>query len=441
MSKQDNTSSTRAVGLNDKKTINGWAIFDWANSAYALVISVAIFPIYFLSVTDPMIEFWGMSITNTGVYAFSVAFAYILLATISPLLSGIADASGRKMIFMKFFTTLGSIACISMFFFMKSVSHTWLIGSITFVLATIGFSGGLVFYNSYLPEIASQDQYDRVSAKGFAFGYIGSIILLVLNLVIITFPSTFGITDDYLPVRISFIMVGLWWLGFAQITFNRLPKDSKRKMKDGVILNGYREIRSVWKEVKAQKNILKFLVAFFFYSAGVQTVLYLASIFADVELKFASTELIALILLLQLVAIGGAYFFAMVSKKRGNKFSLMIMLSIWIVICLAAYGVVEKYQFYIIAAFVGIVMGGIQAISRSSYSKLIPRNTDDNTSYFSFYDVLEKLAIVFGTFSFATIEQLTGGMRNSVLTLGLFFLIGIIMLSKVTFQRGAIPES
>jgi UMF1 family MFS transporter len=427
--------SVPATILNDKRTIHGWAVFDWANSSYALVIAVAIFPIYFLSATNDTIMFFGKSITNSGVYAFSIAFAYILLAMLSPLLSGIADSSGRKMVFMKFFTLMGSLACISMFFFMEKLSYGWIIGTVAFILSTIGFSGSLVFYNSYLPEIASEDQYDRVSAKGFAYGYVGSVILLILNLIIIMKPGFFGITNETLPSRIAFVMVGLWWLGFAQITFRRLPKDVVTKTGARLIWSGYKEIRTVWQQVRQMKNLLRFLTAFFFYSAGVQTVLYLASIFAEKELHFETAELISIILLLQIVAIGGAYFFAFISKLKGNKFSLICMLIIWACICAAAYFVSQKMQFYIIASAVGVVMGGIQAVSRSTYSKLIPENTDDTTSYFSFYDILEKLAIVFGTFSFGFIEQMTGGMRNSVLALGFFFLLGIALLISVKFVR------
>ena len=428
---------TPELSLNNRRTINGWALFDWANSSYALVIAVAIFPIYFIDVTSDTIEFWGMTISNTSVYSFSVATAYIILVFLSPLLSGISDSSGRKMVFLKFFTTLGSIACISMFFLIRDVPNAWLVGSITFILATIGFSGGLVFYNSYLPQIASEDQYDRVSAKGFAYGYVGSVILLVINLVVILKPEWFGIVNENLPVRIAFIMVGLWWLGFAQITFRRLPKDTLIKSSNKLIWEGYREIKSVWRQLKKMNNLVRFLIAFFFYSAGVQTVLYLASIFADKELNFGSSELIAIILLLQVVAIGGAFAFARLSKIKGNKFSLITMLIIWAIICGAAYGVQAKIQFYVIAAAVGLVMGGIQAISRSSYSKLIPQNTTDTTSFFSFYDVLEKLAIVFGTFSFGMIEHVTGGMRNSVLALAFFFIIGILLMLSVTFKGKA----
>lgn len=425
--------STSTTKINDKRTINGWALFDWANSSYALVITVAIFPIYFQHVTDDYIEFLGMRLTNSGVYSFSIAASYLIITCLSPLLSGIADASGRKLYFMKFFTTLGSIACLGMFFFIGSWTNAWMIGTITFIVATIGFSGALVFYNSYLPEIVTEDQYDRVSAKGFAYGFIGSVILLIISLVIITYPDFFGIKNDSLPTRLAFVMVGIWWFGFAQITFDRLPQDNIRKTPRGILFDGYREISNVWKQVKSMHNIKRFLIAFFFYSAGVQTVLYLASTFAEKELNFGTTELILIILLLQIVAIGGAYLFAWVAEKRGNKFSLIVMLVIWALICFAAYSVTDKMQFYLIAGAVGVVMGGIQAISRSSYSKLIPVGTKDTTSYFSFYDVLEKLAIVFGTFSFGLIEQLTGGMRNSILALAFFFVIGIILLLSVRF--------
>lgn len=421
------------IEMNDRKTINGWALFDWANSSYALVIAVAIFPIYYLSVTQEEISLFGTEFSNSSIYAFSLGVAYMILVTLSPLLSGIADASGRRMRFMKFFTTLGSIACMSMFFFIGEADHAWIVGSITFILATIGFSGALVFYNAYLPEIASEDQLDRVSAKGFAYGYIGSVILLLINLVIIQNPSWFYIQSPTLPSRISFVMVGLWWLGFAQVTFKRLPQDKRQHNQSNQLLAGYREITQVWQIIKGHKSILRFLGAFFLYSAGVQTVLYLASIFAEKELHFVTSELIMVILLLQIVAIAGAYLFALIAKHLGNKISLIIMLIIWMIICLSAYYVEAKIQFYIIAAAVGIVMGGIQAISRSSYSKLIPEETNDTTSYFSFYDILEKLAIVFGTFSFALIEQITGGMRNSVLALGLFFFCGILILLTVRF--------
>ena len=419
--------------LNDPKIINGWAMFDWANSSYALVITAAIFPIYFNSVIDPEFTFLGIEMTNTAIFSYSISFAYIIIVLSLPILSGIADYGGKRLYFMKFFTALGSLACICLFFF-TGMENMW-IGLSCSILAMIGFACGQVFYNSFLPIIASEDQLDRVSARGFSFGYIGSVILLIFNLVMIQKPEWFGMeagTD--LPARISFIMVGLWWIGFAQIPFRRLPKDDTDAPKDNLISKGFEELKKVWGEVKTQRNTKFFLLSFFFYSAGAQTVIFLASTFATQELKFEGSELIYTILILQIVAIFGAFIFAKVSGKWGNKASLITMLVIWMAICIMAYFVDQKFQFYIVAALVGLVMGGIQSLSRSTYSKLLPKDTEDTTSYFSFYDVLEKMAIVIGTFSFGFIELATGGMRNSILALSVFFLLGIIVLSTVKVQ-------
>jgi UMF1 family MFS transporter len=421
--------SPTALELDNKKVINGWAFFDWANSAYALVISTAIFPNYFIAFTDDYVHIFGLSIKDSALYSTAVSFSYLVIALLSPILSGIADYSGRRMFFMKVFTIMGSFFCVMLYFF-TGMPTLW-IGASAFILATIGFAGSIVFYNAYLPEIASEDQYDNVSAKGFAYGYVGSVILLVFNLVMIQKPEWFGITDPQLPVRIAFVTVGLWWFGFAQITFNRLPKDIASKMPDNYVRKGFQELKSVWQKVQKQPEIKKFLLSFFFYSAGVQTVIYLAATFASKELGMETGELIITILILQIVAIGGAYLFAWVSTLIGNKMAIIIMIVIWILICGVAYFVQTKSLFYFIAGFVGLVMGGIQSISRSTYSKLLEERTKDLTSYFSFYDVLFKLSIVAGTFIFAFLDQITGGMRNSVLALSILFFIGLIIMSRV----------
>ena len=423
------------ITLNDKKVINGWAFFDWANSAYFLVISTAVFPIYYISITSETIDVFGTEISNSSFYSYIVSFSYIIIACLSPILSGMADYSGRKKMYLKLFTWIGGIACIALFFF-TSESRTGL-GSLAFCLATIGAAGGIVFYNAYLPEIASENNYDKVSAKGFAFGYIGSVLLLIFCLLMIQKPEWFGITSSTLPSRIAFALVGIWWIGFAQITFKRLPKDNPIiGTVSNIARKGINEFLGVWQIIKKQPTIIRFLLAFFCYSAGVQTVIYLASIFASKELNFETSQLIFTILIIQLVAIFGAYTFAYVSKLFGNKFSLMIQLIIWIFICIGAYFVTKTIQFYIIAGLVGLVMGGIQSLSRSTYSKLLKNQTDDLTSYFSFYDVLYKGSIVAGAFLFGLVEQLTGGMRNSVLVLGLFFLVGMLILASITIQPG-----
>ena len=414
---------------NDKKVINAWALFDWANSAYALVISTAIFPVYFIKFTPDVIDMGGFSFSNSALYSFAVAFSYLIIACLSPLLSGMADYGGRKKFFLQMFTIIGSLACILLYFF-KGEPQLWL-GTSAFILATVGFAGGIVFYNAYLPMIVTEDRYDKVSAKGFAMGYLGSVILLVVILVMIQRPAWFGIEDPQLPARLGFLMVGLWWLGFAQITFKYLPKDNKTKSSENLFSKGFQEIRTVFGRLKHQPWLKRFLLAFFFYSAGVQTVIYLATVFAEKELSFESSELILLVLILQLVAIGGAYFFAYISKITSNKTSLSIMLIIWIAICIGAYFTEGKMLFYVLASMVGMVMGGIQAISRSTYSKMLEDKDNDTTSYFSFYDVLYKLAIVVGTFLFGIVDNLTGNMRYSVLVLAGLFIIGIIILNTI----------
>ena len=422
-------NATPSIPLNDKRIINGWAMFDWANSSYALVIAVAIFPLYFNGVVDPEFEIWGIPMTNTALFSYSLSIAYIVVAISLPLLSGIADYGGRKMYFMKFFTTIGSLACITLFLFTNM--QTLAIGVLGFIVAVIGFAGGQVFYNSFLPLIATEDTYDKVSARGFAYGYIGSVLLLCVNILIIMFYEDLGLPNRELAQRISFVMVGIWWIGFAQITFNRLPKDIRNTSDENLLTKGYQEIRNVWRAIRNQNYTKRFLFAFFFYSAGVQTVLYLASTFASDELKFGAIELILLILILQLLAIVGALLFSKISEKLGNKLAIIIMLFIWIGVCIGSYYVYQKMPFYIIAGLVGLVMGGIQSLSRSTYSKLIPQDTTDTASYFSFYDVLEKVAVVLGTFSFGFIDQMMGGMRNSILALIVYFVIGLLILLTV----------
>lgn len=422
---------------NQKKVINAWALYDWANSAYFLVISTAIFPIYFINYSPDIINIGSWEFTNSSLYSYAVSLSYIFLAIISPLLSGIADYGGRNKFFLQVFTIFGSIACMLLYFF-KGEPQLWL-GTSAFILATIGCVGSLVFYNAYLPKIVTEDRLDKTSAKGFAYGYVGSVLLLIFILVMIQRPSWFGITDEQLPARIGFFLVGAWWLGFAQVTFKHLPEDQKMGKVDKLFRNGLNELKSVWQQVKQRKSMKLFLLSFFFYSAGVQTVIYLATIFAEKELHFGTAELILIVLILQLVAVIGAYLFAAISKKIGNKYSLMIMVAIWIAICLIAYYVANKTAFYLVAALVGMVMGGIQSLSRSSYSKMIP-SEKDVTSYFSFYDVLFKLSVVMGTLAFGVVDNITHNLRYSVLVLGLFFVVGLLLLMYVDRQELGVAQ-
>lgn len=420
------------IEKNNKKTIRSWAMFDWANSVYFLVISTAVFPPYFTSVTDDNLSIFGMTFTNSALYSFIVSAAYLILAFLMPLLSGIADYGNKKMFFLKIFTIAGGLACISMFFFFNT--DTVLIGCIGFLVATLGAAGGLVFYNAYLPQITDQDNYDFVSAKGYTYGYVGSIICLIMILFLVLKPEVFGITSTTLPVRIGFVIVGLWWIGFAQFSFKHLPGDSAKKLSKGLLKKGLGELSKAFQYVKGNKNIRRFLISYFFYIAGVNTVIYLATVFGEVELNLTTTQLIITVLIIQIVAIGGAYFFAWLSKVKGNKLSLMTMLVIWICLCIAAYFTTGKMYFYVLSGFVGMVIGGIQSLSRSSYSKMLNEDMDEVTSFYSFYDFLTKIAVVAGTFTFGLVDFLTGNLRYSVLSIGLFFVVAIIIMVGVSFD-------
>ncbi|MBK8698929.1 MAG: MFS transporter [Saprospiraceae bacterium] len=427
---------------NNKKVLRSWAIFDWANSAYSLVISTAIFPTYFVKATPPVIDLFGFSFSNAALYSFSVSFSYIIIAALSPILSGIADISGRRMFFLKTFTLIGSLNCMALYFF-NGAADLWWLGTTAFILATIGFAGSLVFYDSYLPIIATEDQYDRVSAKGYSYGYIGSVLLLIFILFMIQKPEWFDIEDAYLPSRIGFLLVGLWWIGFAQITFKNLPKDNRTSIRKGFISSGYTEIRKVFKDAIHRSDVMRFLIGFFLYSAGVQTVIYLATIFAEQELHMETGELILVVLIIQLIAIAGAMFFARLSGFMGNRNTLIIQIVIWIFICVLAYFTQSKMMFYLTAALVGLVLGGIQALSRATYSKLLLKENaeTDVTSYFSLYDVLYKLSIVGGTLLFGVVYQMTGNMRYAVLVLASLFLTSIFFIAKVkVVSRSSIKQ-
>ena len=418
----------------NKKIINGWAFYDWANSVYPLVITSTLFPIYYNAVTKTefsnKVHFLGFDFINDTLYELSLSLAFLVIAVIAPLLSGIADYSGRKKCFMQFFCYLGSLSCSAMYFF-TGIENLWL-GILLVILACIGYSGSMVFYNAYLPEIAEPSEHDKVSAKGFALGYIGSAILLIINLAMVLKPEFFGLENTGTATRFSFLTVGIWWIVFAQIPFYYLPDNIYGKKPEGKYLfNGYKELSKVWMELKKHKQLARFLYAFFAYNMGVQTVMLVATLFGSEELKLESSQLIIVILVIQFVAIAGAYLFSFMSGFKGNIFTLKAAVIIWIGICVTAYYFVySPFQFYFLAGLVGLVMGGIQSLSRSTYSKMLPE-TEDHTSYFSFFDVTEKLCIVCGMGFFALIHQLSENMRNPILALISFFVIGFILLMLI----------
>ena len=477
-----------AVRTAPKRVITGWAMYDWANSVYNLVITTTFFPIYFIEATrhqfkSDVIPFLGMHLSNSALYSYALAAAYLLIALLYPILTSIADTRGNKKSFMRTFCYMGALGCGSLYFFDGSNLG---LGIVCFMLASMGFVGSLVFYNAYLPEIAAPSDQDRVSAKGFAFGYIGSVILQLIGFAVVLLTQS---RDGFIGPRITFLLVGIWWAGFAQITFSVLPAPSRGPVaRTNVFKTGFREVTKVFAEVKKMAVLKRYLRAFFFYSMGVQTVMSAATLFGDKVLRLDATKLIVTIVLIQLIAIAGATWMSRLSRRYGNFRVLMGVVVFWVIICISAYvtagwaeglngfhdriaglkqdkeelvarksglpadefdrrdAVLEaqlshaelelephqqpiEYSFYALALGVGLVMGGIQSLSRSTYSKLMPE-TKDTASYFSYYDLTEKIAIVVGMFSFGFIEEVTGSMKNSIIFLIVFFVIGFAWLAS-----------
>jgi len=429
--------------IRSKKVENAWAFYDLANSSYPLVITSAILPIYYGSVAKhstriidgkevDYVQFFGAEFINTELYSYAFSFSFLIVALISPILSGIADYSAAKKKFLKFFCYLGGLSCMSMIFFSMDRFE---LSMLSVILASVGFWGSLVFYNAFLPEIAPPEEHDRVSAKGFAMGYVGSVVLLILNLIAI---QAFDMNPKY-----AFFTVGIWWIGFAQVTYYFLPEGSIKKSHNGNILTkGYQELNKVWKEFMGIKRLNRYLTAYFVFSMGVQTVMLMAAVFGDREINWPEGDrsgMLISILIIQLIASVGAYFFAWLSKKTHNLFVLRIIIFIWVFICMVAYFITEPVEFYSLAAGVGFVMGGVQSMARSTYSKMLPE-TKDHASYFSFFDVLEKIGIVLGTFLFGFIQGITGSMRDSVVSVVVFFILGFILLQFVPRIKKAVSS-
>lgn len=464
-----------------KKVVNGWAMYDWANSVYNLVITTTFFPIYFIASTraanngSDRVDFLGRNFENSALYDYCIAFAYLVIAALYPILTSIADIKGNKKNFMRFFCYMGALGCSGLYLFR---GENLSVGIICFILAAMGYVGSLVFYNAYLPEIAAPEDRDRISARGFSYGYIGSVLMQIVG-----FALVMTMPDAGLASRITFLLVGIWWFGFAQVTFFRLPAGAPSQHRQGanIFTEGFSEMKKVYRQVTHLPVLKRFLRGFFFYSMGVQTVMLAATIFGSKMLGLEDTKLIITVVIIQLVAILGAWGMARLSAKYGNLRVLMGVVLFWIVVCLAAYRIsgqtepVKPFQdritalnklkiplnkdqeknaaeialieegirkikkemeplqrpiefgFYGLAVAVGLVMGGIQSLSRSTYAKLMPETTD-TASFFSYYDFTEKIAIVIGMFSFGIIEEITGSMANSVLALIVFFAIGFAWL-------------
>ncbi|MDP2525197.1 MFS transporter [Maribacter dokdonensis] len=426
-----------------KKLLNAWAFYDWANSVYSLVISSAVFPIFYGALFRiagiEKVTIFGGEIARAPLISYTTSLAFVFIAIITPLISGVADYLGNKKVFMKFFCYIGGLSCIGLYWF--SLENIYF-GLVCYFFGLVGFWVSFAINNSYLPDVAFPKQQDAISAKGFTLGYIGSVVLLVFNLAMVMKPDFFGITTDesgaaeIKAMKYSFVTVGIWWILFAQYSFYYLPKGYKKEgERTNIVLNGFKELKQVWHQLGDQVKLKRYLGAFFVYSMAVQTVMLIATYFGEEEIAWGTdsertTGLIISILVIQLVAILGATVTASASEKFGNIKTLIVVNALWVAICIYAYFVITPTDFYIAAGCVGLVMGGIQALSRSTYSKFLP-DTTDTTSFFSFYDVAEKIGIIIGTFLYGAIAQRTGSMRSSIIFLGVFFLIGMILLVRV----------
>jgi UMF1 family MFS transporter len=422
---------------NNPKILRAWCFYDWANSVHALVIVSAIFPVYYGGVTTSeefgkQVNFFGIWLKNSVLFSYTVSFSFLLIVLLMPILSSVADYTGGKKGFMRFFVYLGSFSSMALYFFTKDTLN---ISIILFGLSLVGYSGSLVFYNAYLPEIATEDQFDRISARGYALGFIGSVILMIFNLMMLLNPAWFGGISESLAARISFLTTGLWWWLFAEYTLWYLPKSSKINSKNqNWLWNGFQELNKVLKEVKEETLLKTFLLAFFFYNMGLQTVMYVAAVFGESELHIPGTFLIVTVLLIQILAIFGSYGFAYLSEHYGNTYVLRLGVILWVMICGMAY-FIDQTGFYVLACIIGLVMGGMQSLSRSTYAKLIPLNTTDRVSYFGFYEITDKLGIVLGTFTFGFIGQWLGSVRYSIVALAVYFAIGLFFLLLIPSRK------
>jgi UMF1 family MFS transporter len=435
------------IQKGNKKIIRGWVMYDWANSVYNLVISSSIFPIFYETQTRMVyaeknglnsddvnpnavtVDFLGMHLSPSVLYSLTLSLSFVIVTFLSPLLSGIADYTGSKKKFLRFFCYLGSLSAMSLYFF---DAHQIEFGLLSILLASIGYWNSLVFYNAFLPEIAQPNDQDNVSARGFIMGYLGSMLLLLICLGIIM-----GIDPKY--TRICFLLVGIWWIGFSQLTYRVLPNNVyNKKPQAGYVWRGFRELKAVFHEFRKTTRLKRYLRSFFFFNTGVQTVMLMATVFAakaiDWPEKNGKSGLIIAVLLIQLLGAIGAKIITLIALKLDNIRALMISVGIWIVICCGAFFVHKPTEFYFLAASVGLVMGGVQALARSTYSKFLPETTD-HASYFSFYDATEKIGIVFGTAFFALTEFLFENIRYSIFSVGTFFLLGFILLFFVSKEE------
>jgi UMF1 family MFS transporter len=420
-----------------KKTIFGWCMYDWANSAFATTILAAVLPIYFVSIVpeggvDISILGFTFHAFATPLWSFSITIAMVIVALSAPVLGAIADYSRAKRQFLIFYTYLGAVFTA----LLVTVGYgDYLRASLFFIIALIGFAGGMVFYNAFLPEIAPEGEREYVSGKGFAFGYLGGGILLLLNLLMIEKHGWFGIPDAAWGARLSFLTVGVWWGLFAIPTF-RFVRDRKDKVAAKVryIRHGFKTLADTFRKMRRFTELVKFLISFLIYNDGVQTVIVMAAIFGREELGFEASTLIGCLLMVQIIGFPAALFMGRLAQWIGEKRTIYLCLIVYCIIVIYGFFMSQPWEFWVLGFLVGLVQGGSQAISRSLYSSLLP--VGHSAEFFGFFAIANRFASIFGPLIFGLVAVLTGSIRNSILAIIVFFIVGFLILMTVDVEQG-----
>ena len=441
--------ATEKAMVDDRREIFGWGMYDWANSAFSTTVGTVFLAPYVAGLArtaaeaagTPNVSFLGIPVAPDSFLPYCISFSVGMQVLFLPILGAIADYSHLRKTMMQIFATIGAIATILMFLV---TGDLWWLGGVLFVLANLAFGAAIVFYNAYLPDIASEGERDRVSSYGWALGYLGGGVLLALNLAFFTFSEDLGVPGE-LAVRINLASAGVWWLGFSFLTWSRLrPRHAARQLPAGDTYAsiGFKQLRKTFSEVKHFPETIKFLLAYFLYNDGIQTVIAVASTFAAAPLiqgglELEQSTLIAVILMIQFVAFFGALFWGKLAGWIGAKQSVVVSLVIWAAVVIYAYGGLKgesaTLQFFILGIFIALVMGGSQAISRSLYAQMIPKGKE--AEFFSFYEISERGTSWIGPLVFGLANQMFGNLRIAILSLIFFFIMGLILLPFVNVRK------
>jgi len=412
----------------NKKQVYSWVMYDWANSAFATTVLAAVLPIFYSDVAAK-----GLSNNlATSYWGYTQAIAMLIIAFLSPVLGAMADYSDSKRSFLKFFALLG-IAGTGLLYFVNEGDY--LVASLFFIFGSIGFSGSNIFYDSYLPIITDKKKIDYISSLGYAAGYLGGGLLLLINMMMILKPNLFGISSSLLATKLTFVTVAIWWLVFSIPAFKYLPQ-REDKINIKIIENakiGFKRIGKTFRNIQKYKELFKFLIAFWIYNDGIGTIIRMATIYGR-EVGIGQSDLIGALLLTQFIGIPFSLVFGKLGERIGTKKAIYISLMIYLIITIRGYFLDSAMDFWILAGMVGLVQGGAQALSRSLYGSMIPENK--SAEFYGFFGVSSKFAAITGPFVFALVGQLTGSSRLGIISVASFFILGILVLSTVDVEKG-----